>query len=278
MSSADGSRSSSLPDLMHDVSLRSASNRMDAHNLALVLCPNLVSGPSLTRDVTMCTIPGGPSMYPSTSSTPENEPKRKTTLGLVIKLCIQRYYEVFDEIRDRTEGVPPAQPVREEGSSESSSITGGPANGVQIEDEDIDDTMLVMPVGPQNVQSVGAPSAWTPASITYKPRYRNVLPAAGSSSAVRSMHTVSRENGAGNGNMPMSTSKSKSMVNIEKGGTPGTVGRKGSIAIGRGTTRKSSGAGVEAVSITAEGFFTPPNDVPPVPVRHKEVNGFDGSL
>ena len=46
--------------------------------------------------------------------------------------------------------------------------------------------------------------------------------------------------------------------------------RGGSIAIGRGTTRKGSGSVVEAVGVTAAGFF-----VPPVPQQHASIDGFD---
>ena len=67
------------------------------------------------------------------------------------------------------------------------------------------------------------------------------------------------------------------MISIEKGeasvggvmsvGGGGTMRRGGSIAIGRGTVRgKGSGSGVEAMGVTAAGFFTAP-DVPPVPPR-----------
>ncbi|KAJ7621909.1 Rho GTPase activation protein [Mycena polygramma] len=87
--------------LMHDVSLRAASNRMDAHNLAVVLCPNLVaSKTNPARDVMMCSVPGGPALFtraPSDRAAPASNPaalaEGKTTLGTVVKLCIQRYFE-----------------------------------------------------------------------------------------------------------------------------------------------------------------------------------------
>ncbi|KAK7690195.1 hypothetical protein QCA50_006846 [Cerrena zonata] len=103
--------------LLHEVSLRSASNRMDAHNLAVVICPNLVSGSNPLRDVMLCAVPGGPSLHsiptqsqppqPSTPSTsnPAALAEGKTTLGLVVKLCIQRYYEIFDDLPDPTEAL-----------------------------------------------------------------------------------------------------------------------------------------------------------------------------
>jgi len=81
------------------------------------------------------------------------------------------------------------------------------------------------------------------------------------------MHTVEENNGNatrnGGGYSQATVHKAKSMVSIDNGhGTSGT--RRGSISVGRGT-RKSSGAGVEAISITAEGFFSAPNSAPPVP-------------
>ncbi|KAG9315980.1 Rho GTPase activation protein [Chiua virens] len=60
-------RDTLLPQLMPstfftEVSLHSSSNRMDAHNLAIVICPNLVKSSNPMRDVMMCIVPGGPSL------------------------------------------------------------------------------------------------------------------------------------------------------------------------------------------------------------------------
>lgn len=265
---------------MHEVSLRAATNRMDAHNLAVVLCPNLISGHNPARDVMMCTVPGGVSMSNSDprGSNPAALSEGRTTLGSVIKLCIQRYYEVFDDIRDRSEALPPQRVLGDDGaaSSEASSdsrITSHKrmSSGLYSndDDEDIDDAMLVMPIGPSHSNGSGPPSAWgvgyPGAGNTHKQRHRNTL--SGGSAGVRSMHTVIGQNGA-TGYSYASASKAKSMISIEKGIAAngiGTVGRKGSISVGRGTTRKSSGAGVEAISITAEGFFSAPASAPPVP-------------
>lgn len=285
---------------MHEVSLRSASNRMDAHNLALVLCPNLVSGSNPARDVMMCSVPGGPTLFESTSSPIKSNraalSEGRTTLGMIIKLCIQRYYEIFDEVHDRTEALYPERALRgEEGniSSETSSASGNPGpshHGMyhdHDDDEDIDDAMLVMPIGPSHSHhhngstpqqaggsSISPPSAWGApggATSTFKPRHRSTL--SGSSSKVRSMHTVGLDSGNGGGGAYAyaSTNKAKSMYSIENGtGTAG--GRKGSISVGRGTTRKSSGAGVEAIGITAEGFFSAPSSAPPVPPLRRPSN------
>ena len=282
---------------MHEVSLRSAANRMDAHNLAVVLCPNLVSGPNPARDVMMCGVPGGPSLYES-NTPPKSNPavlsEGKTTLGMVIKLCIQRYYEVFDEVRDRSEAIPLQRPLQEQGavSSEASSASGSPRVQQQSglhndDDEEIDDAMLVMPIGPsqsqyntgsaQNGNGAGPPSAWgaAPGGSTFKLRHRSTQ-SGGASSGVRSMYAVGEGVGVGGtGNAYPLVNRSKSMISIEKG--LGTVGRKGTITIGRGTTRKSTGAGVEAISITAEGFFSAPSSAPPVPPLRKLNGNENGS-
>jgi Rho GTPase-activating protein 1 len=272
-------------DLMHEVSLRAASNRMDAHNLAVVLCPNLVSGPDPIRDVAMCAVPGGPTPYDSVSipvrSNPTPLPEGKTTLGAVIKLCIQRYYEVFDEVHDRNEAVPQPWILRGEpsspgGASSASSGSKRFSGFLLDDDEDADDGVLVIPVGPSSFEGLaqnGVSSTFAAqqaalnasGSIPYKVRHRS------NQSGGRSVHTVGEGvfgsgNGNGNGYSQTIVNKAKSMISIDNGhGAPGTSTRKGSISVGRGTTRKSSGAGVEAMSITAEGFFTPTNFAPPVP-------------
>ncbi|KAK7048891.1 Rho GTPase-activating protein 8 [Favolaschia claudopus] len=281
--------------LMHDVSLRAASNRMDAHNLAVVLCPNLVaSKTNPARDVMMCAVPGGPALFtpsPSNRPTPpansNSNPaalaEGKTTLGTVIKLCIQRYFEVFDEVRDRTEALPPPR-IPGAGESSSSSTSSSVSGGVRVapgfrpssprrqsvrsqnDDEDIDDAMLVMPIGMASPTG-GPPSAWGAAAQantlngingnghgTYRPRHRSTFSGAASTPG----GTRSVLSGGGGGGV-YGSSRTKSLVSVEKGeGGVGTVGRKGSIAIGRGTTRKATGAAVEAVGITASGFFTAP--------------------
>ncbi|KIK61692.1 hypothetical protein GYMLUDRAFT_243378 [Collybiopsis luxurians FD-317 M1] len=358
--------------LMHEVSLRSASNRMDAHNLSIVLCPNLVSGSNPARDVLMCGVPGGPALFqqqqssPSRSS-PTNSPNKaalvenKTTLGAVIKLCIQRYYEIFDEVVDRSEAAAvgiahpgygnsmdvDSTPDRSRDASaersdeeiypqyhQSKAWSGngglkgfgnGTSNGARYsteedvpslssrpqihrrqssgvhtnpdEDEDIDDAMLIMPLGPihashsqlynsTNGNSGGngtSPhSAWANGGAggspsTNKPRHRNNSSSGSKISAVRSINTdygpppSSFSLSQSASYATYSKSKARSTISVEKsmGSGNGTIGlgKKGSISIGRGTTRKSTGSGVTAIGITAEGFFAPPSgaEVPPVP-------------
>ncbi|KAF8215209.1 Rho GTPase activation protein [Mycena galopus ATCC 62051] len=269
-------------NLMHDVSLRAASNRMDAHNLAVVLCPNLVaSKTNPMRDVMMCSVPGGPALFtpspsdppvPTSNSNSSLADGDKTTLGTVIKLCIQRYFEVFDELPDRTEAQSPPRNgggVMSESSSASSTSGGGGFRAASPrsqndDDMDDDDAMLVMPIG--MASPTGAPpSAWGSAapgsSNTFRPRHRSAFSGAASTTghgAARSVLSNSNSGGV------YGSSRTRSLVSVEKpgsGGT-GTMGRKGSIAVGRGTTRKASGAAVEAVGITASGFFSAPVNSP----------------
>jgi Rho GTPase-activating protein 1 len=288
-------------DLMHEVSLRAASNRMDAYNLAVVLCPNLARSPNPARDIMMCAVPGGPSLLETHASTaaptsvPSHNPSPNSkannsnsnlTLGAVIHICIERYYEVFDEMWDRSEALPlPAsqyqsQPVS---SSSSSSNLASPTTQHRVlnqahndnDSDDIDDAMLVMPIGPSHSKhnaNDSPPSAWSAGTTVNGGSTMNSRPghrsqgSGGLGSGVRSVHTAfGDENREGNGNSTVK--KARSMVSIENGviGGVGTVGRRGSISVGRAGTRKASGAGVEALGVTAVGFFTPPREAPPVP-------------
>lgn len=327
---------------MHEVSLRSASNRMDAHNLAVVLCPNLVSGSNPIRDVIMCSVPGGPTLYPgqqapsssftsssnpNSPSSPSNKAAPETTLGAIIKHCIQRYYEVFDEVVDRSEPVTgyslgysrsngstpeqrrsrdvSANPGDDErrarndgylGRSNSNLALSSPSrpnyhqrqssgtNTNPDDDEDIDDAMLVMPLGLEHGHGTndsmsqqgraGPPSAWSASGAgagngsTPKTHHRTTL-SNGSSTHNTGVRSVNTDYGPPSSFSLSQTpsyatySKAKSTISVEKTGTIGP-GRKGSISVGRGTNRKSTGSSVAAVGITAEGFFAPP-PVPPLP-------------
>jgi Rho GTPase-activating protein 1 len=268
-------------DLAHEVSIRSAYNRMDAHNLALVLTPNLAKGLNFKRDLEMCAVPSTPGLAAQLNGQTVKPPS--ATLGLVIKICISHYYEIFDEVVDRTEAIPPQlsassftvvdsnEPLSASASSFSSDISGTQVDG---DDESIDDEMLVMPLGPTTSGAAGnrtnglsPPSAWSShmtTPTTYKPRQKATL----SKDSNQSLHTTPGTGGGGN--LPGAVGKAKSMISIEKGtvgGGPG--GRKGSISVGRGTTKKGTGSGVEAIGITANGFFSPPESAPPVPPRRR---------
>ena len=281
-------------DLLHEISLHSSSNRMDAHNLSIVVCPNLVKGSNPMRDVMMCGVPGGPSLINdspslSTSTTSatslskasDSSSEWSTTLGAVIKLCIQRYYEIFDEIKDRSEPLSSSRrlsrspsPPSSSGSSASVSKPHRPLS-LSVDDEDsIDDAMLVMPIGPagnagpswhsstreDRMQTTTVTSSSDNAGSSifpYQPRQRKPLITA---AGVRSIHNEHN----GTASPFASRSRARSTLSIEKIGH-GLGSGRGSISIGRGTSRKASGSGVEAMGITAGGFFTPSMPSPPLP-------------
>ncbi|KAG1824185.1 hypothetical protein EV424DRAFT_1320868 [Suillus variegatus] len=271
--------------VLHEVSLRSNVNRMDAHNLAIVICPNLVKSSDPMQDVLLCSIPSGLSMTStfatatqaaSTSSTETSN--GDTTLGSIVKLCIQRYYEIFDEVHDRAEAVPPSirrspSPPSSEGPSGSQLKLARPLS-LRSDDEDIDDAMLVMPIGPSGSGTTSTnetfSSVWSgggggadaePSAnvLPYQPRRRKFLArgagngGGGNENGVSSLSDESH-NGAGHSHR----STARSTISIERVGSVLGSG-KGSISIGRGALRKASGSGVEAMGITAGGFFTPPS-------------------
>ncbi|KAG6815342.1 hypothetical protein H0H93_010098 [Arthromyces matolae] len=231
---------SHILNLMHEISLRSTSNRMDAHNLSIVLSPNLVKGSNPLHDVSMCAVlptssrpaaPTGTSVPPS------------ATLGSLMKLCIERYFEIFDEVPDRSEAVAVGPSFQ---SSEQAST---------YDDESIDDGMLVMPIGPGGGGS-----------------------GSGGGGGARYAHSDVNRTRTRNGSVGHPV-RSRSIISIDSGagGNSKTVGKKGTITLGRGdTVRKSSGSAVEAIGITAEGFFTSPSKKappPPVPprLRNKDI-------
>ncbi|TBU29992.1 hypothetical protein BD311DRAFT_719574 [Dichomitus squalens] len=284
---------SSVLHLLYEVQLRSEWNRMDAHNLTVVICPNLVSSSNPVRDVMMCSIPNAPTLFDaaraasstnlaaqsqgaSLSSAPPTSVEGRTTLGMVIKLCIQRYYEVFDEVPDRSEATSPGVTDGQEvfhppnlfadlNSPGSPSLNN--RDSALLDDEDIDDAMLVMPLGPANPNPSRFSGGASGAS-TFRPQHRSQQPSR--DATARSTHTAF---GNGGGNGPPSAyatlNKARSTISIERG----NPSRKGSIAVGRGTTRgKSTGSGVQAVGITAEGFFSAP-DAPPVPTLPSQLHG-----
>ncbi|KAF9013087.1 hypothetical protein BDQ17DRAFT_1396266 [Cyathus striatus] len=241
--------------LLHDVSLRAGVNKMDAHNLAVVITPNLVKGSNPARDVMMCAVPGGPVLFApaptqslsSSITSSSSGSEGKTTLGAIVKLCIDRYYEIFDEIRDRSEAILPRTVPADGGEGRRDD-----------ESEDIDDTMLVMPLGPthrsmKSIQhgggSVPVPSWATNGNTLNANKNRS----RSSSSSPSPAHSFSHNNGSAYANNTVAARARRSI----------TIGR----SAGGGTVRKSSGAAVEAHGVTASGFFSPPKGAPPVPRR-----------
>ncbi|KAE8222937.1 hypothetical protein CF319_g3949 [Tilletia indica] len=97
-------------ELLNEVARRSATNRMDAANLATVFAPNLVGSGNIARDMAMCRVEGLGQM---TAMMPMAKPinmngtetngsgghkASDTTLGTIIKVCIERYHEIFDQV------------------------------------------------------------------------------------------------------------------------------------------------------------------------------------
>ncbi|HEV7738340.1 MAG TPA: RhoGAP domain-containing protein [Chlamydiales bacterium] len=242
-------------DLLHDISIRANVNKMDAYNLAIVFTPNLIKSSNPLKDVQMCTMAsdtGGP------------------TVATVIMWCIQHYFEIFDEVQDRAEAIPLSKSALSKA-------------GEQVSDND-NNAALVMPVRPSSPPRVSSnsrlpPSAWTNSAnnvrdLPYQPHQPHrrlpsshhdyVLGPTSPSSSVFSGAAI-RSVATGGTQAPFpSISKSRSVISIEKETGPTMAGgtRKGSIQLGtitsKGTIGKSAGAAVEALSITAEGFFTPP--------------------
>ncbi|PCH39832.1 RhoGAP-domain-containing protein [Wolfiporia cocos MD-104 SS10] len=278
---------SHILQLLHEVSLRSATNRMDAHNLAVVITPNLVSGSNPLRDVMMCAVPNGPSPLGSIGAqplSPTAPSMGKTTLGQVIKLCIQRYFEIFDEVHDRSEAIPQRPFERRSSSPVSTSSPCAPRNrdSTYDDDEEIDDAMLVMPIGPSGGASAAPPARPAPSGVPsqnggppplpYKPRDLSKRVRNGDASAHTTIGAAAGRSVAGS--TYGTVNKARSTISIERRGTA----RKGSISIGRGTSRKAAGAGVEAIGITAAGFFTAPVSAPPVPVLPSQVKANGGQM
>lgn len=271
-----------LTDLLHEVSLRAKKNRMDASNLAICVAPTLVCSKSIIVDLEICKVTTAASMSTSGIQSNTHSPASNTsnTLGNIIVLCIQRYYEIFDELPDRTEARPISNSSgqRNDSASHSSSPSELSSNKRDSsffnDEEDIDDAMLVMPLGPNASGSrtpSSPPSAWAPGAgpgaAKYKPRHRatkskDSQDINGQPTAARSMHTMGVATNGGGYASP--SGRAKSTISIEKSGVLG-ASRRGSIAIGRGTTSKGSGSAVETVGVTASGFFTAPASAPPVP-------------
>ncbi|KDN39681.1 RhoGAP-domain-containing protein, partial [Tilletiaria anomala UBC 951] len=87
-------------ELLHSVSVHSEKNKMDASNLATVFTPNLVRSGNALKDMTLCLVQGSATMSdgPAAQCSAKPAQESETTLGTIIKLCIERHYEIFDEI------------------------------------------------------------------------------------------------------------------------------------------------------------------------------------
>lgn len=265
-----------LSVLLHEISLRSDVNRMDARNLAIVLTPNLVASSNPLKDVQICAVEGSPEpLSPASRSSPPSPPiaeagKRggKSSLGTIIRICIHRYFEVFDEISDRTEA---ADLTFDSGGldgtsdtlSGSTSLDANKRLSLLRDDDSLDDTMLVMPLGPNGIPSSTAKQFSDSASNMVKPRAwppkggaRSVTSGDGRSAPATLNKARTRSLFASTADDALTSSSTSDLTG--KNGFPSSVSANG-------TLRKSSGAPVAAHNVTASGFFTPPESAPPVP-------------
>ncbi len=275
----------SLPDLLHEVSLRASSNKMDSNNLAIVITPNLVKSSNPIKDVQICAIPNGPTLHSSArpSHPADSSPSEaNTTLGQIIKLCIERYFEVFDELQDPTEARQTLAVEQEityrptlQGPISPSLHSHPSRNRDSIIDDDDDDDheILVMPIGPDSRSHTANGAAWTSAAKLSPTSPRHRTSDSQEFATSRSVYSASPSASAS----PYGTvGRAKSLISIEKSGNGTGTRRGGSISVGRGTVKgaKGSGSSVEAVGITASGFFAPPTDAPPLPSpppRHPSI-------
>lgn len=67
-------------------------NQMDSHNLAVVFLPVLVRSADIRQDAMICTMPRRIDPNQRNSTT---KPEETGSLGAIIKLCIERYDEIF---------------------------------------------------------------------------------------------------------------------------------------------------------------------------------------
>lgn len=93
--------------LLHDVARYHSQNEMDAYNLAAVVAPCLVRSPSapekdskilVGRVPIQFPVPGASPFPASNPNTGSNDTQSSATLTMLLRLCIERYYEVFDEL------------------------------------------------------------------------------------------------------------------------------------------------------------------------------------
>ena len=192
----------------------------------------------------------------------------RATLGIVIAFCIGRYYEVFDEVVDRTEAVAHWKTIES-----PVGVTGEDVSDTYVlgEDDELDDELSDVQRFAQQQATSAGPSSRIPAALK-RHKLKNSLEIKNSSIlAARSSHennSPSAWNTRFPPNVFSTNGKAHSVISIESSPIVNTTLRRGSITIGRAATRKGSGSAVEAVSVTAAGFFTPPQGVPPpIPPR-----------
>ncbi|TEB20117.1 hypothetical protein FA13DRAFT_1743366 [Coprinellus micaceus] len=248
---------SHILQLMYDVAQRSDVNKMGDYNLAIVLTPNLVKGSNPMRDVAVCAVRWGPRHSQRQHCFPQSS-RRTDYTWYHYRSMHSTYYEIFDELHD------PAEPVGSpSGSSHGHSQPSFLSSQMSSLSPLSTPSEASYQQSLQNGSGVGSPpSAWSVAggAATSSGKRHRTTPSAGTAQTI----IADSKSIQGQGGVP-THGRAKSLVSVEKGsGLPGH--RKGTISIGRGT-KKTSGAVVEAMGVTAEGFFSPPKEAPPVPPR-----------
>lgn len=91
-------------ELLHLTAQRSERNKMDSTNLATVWGPNLVKSNDPLRDMAICAVKGAPQMTTGMAPPSDNDaneesstpPVASCTLGTILRVCIDHYYEIFE--------------------------------------------------------------------------------------------------------------------------------------------------------------------------------------
>lgn len=69
---------------------------MDSHNLAVVFLPVLVRSADIRQDAFMCTMPRKVNL----DRQMKEQKEQQSSLGMILKLCIDRYDEIFPPRHD----------------------------------------------------------------------------------------------------------------------------------------------------------------------------------
>lgn len=201
---------------------------MDAYNLSIVFTPNLVSNENPLKAVQMSMVASPPSTsarskdiiaassptYDSSaqvtkpSALPRGAQKREgTTLGTVVRVCIEDYYEIFDEIRDITEAVP--EPEMEiETAARSSTKAGSPISSTRGESSPPTSPEIITPPMKDNARVFNS---------VHSKFHDNFAP----SNSLTATHHPHRSRGRGNAGPPPSAA-SASMALLAKALAEGT--------------------------------------------------------
>ncbi len=234
---------------------------MDAFNLATTFCPNLLSGSSVIQDMQMCAIVGAPtiSLFSEVPDSVSLGNAKPSTLGLVIKICIEHYFDIFEEHYDRTMGDTMRPSI-----SQSAELDGLSANSPRTPDkksrlsQKSPSTPLVsssLSRGAASIQHEKLNLEHSPISTNSSPlNPRGVRRFGDSPSVTESFSSISPASPIGS---TVRLPAGSSVISIE--GSPDGRRGSGSIRIGRGVRKASgAGAGVEAYGVTAVGSFSPP--------------------